>query len=155
MPSEKKSDYDSINDDDNTSDMTSVSEEDTMSVTSNINYQYRNKNVPYFLMFAQPLGSSAFCRNAVTGNNYGFRIGSKRMLSLFRVIDAWGAGGSREPYISFYDSPTQWKLHRKVKNKDFSVALTKWQEEHNACREEERDFKGAGILCACAPVKYK
>lgn len=55
------------------------------------------------------LGS--FIRNAVTGSRYDIRVGSAEEDLLFKVIDACGKNGRKDPLMLYYDSPEQYENH--------------------------------------------
>ena len=50
-------------------------------------------------------------RNAVTGLRYDILVGSKEESTLFKVTDATGYNGRKDPLILFYDSPEQYEKH--------------------------------------------
>ena len=50
-------------------------------------------------------------RNAVTGARYDILVGSIDEDILFKVIDASGRNGRREPLMLYYDSPEQYEKH--------------------------------------------
>jgi len=50
-------------------------------------------------------------RNAVTGSRYNFLVGTIDEDLFFKVTDASGRDGRREPLILFYDSPEQYENH--------------------------------------------
>ena len=49
--------------------------------------------------------------NAVTGNKYNIKVGSAKENLLFKVIDATGFNGRKEPLMLYYDSPEQYEQH--------------------------------------------
>lgn len=49
--------------------------------------------------------------NAVTGNKYNIKVGSAKENLLFKVIDATGFNGRKEPLMLYYDSPEQYEEH--------------------------------------------
>ena len=49
--------------------------------------------------------------NAVTGNKYNIKVGSAKENLLFKVIDATGFNGRKEPLMLYYDSPEQYENH--------------------------------------------
>jgi hypothetical protein len=50
-------------------------------------------------------------RNAVTGLRYDIFVGSKEESTLFKVTDATGYNGKKDPLTLFYDSPEQYEKH--------------------------------------------
>jgi hypothetical protein len=50
-------------------------------------------------------------RNAVTGLRYDILVGSKEESTLFKVTDATGYNGRKDPLTLFYDSPEQYEKH--------------------------------------------
>jgi hypothetical protein len=53
-------------------------------------------------------------RNAVTGQYYPYRVGNTEEDTFFKVIDAVGRDGRKEPLILYYDSPEQYENHQFV-----------------------------------------
>ena len=49
--------------------------------------------------------------NAVTGNKYNIKVGSAKENLFFKVIDATGFNGRKEPLMLYYDSPEQYEQH--------------------------------------------
>ena len=54
-------------------------------------------------------------RNAVTGQSYLYLVGSKDEDHMFKVIDAVGRNGRKEPLFLFYDTPEQYENHQFIK----------------------------------------
>ncbi len=52
-----------------------------------------------------------FIRNAVTGARYNIIVGSNEEDILFKVNEASGRNGRREPLMLYYDSPEQYENH--------------------------------------------
>ncbi len=50
-------------------------------------------------------------RNAVTGARYNIIVGSNEEDILFKVIEASGRNGRRDPLMLYYDSPEQYENH--------------------------------------------
>jgi hypothetical protein len=57
--------------------------------------------------------SGSKIRNAVTGSYYGhnYIVGSSYEDALFKVVEATGINGRREPLVLFYDTPEQYENH--------------------------------------------
>jgi hypothetical protein len=53
-------------------------------------------------------------RNAVTGDKYNIVVGSADEDLLFKVIEASGRNGRKEPLMLYYDSPEQYENHQFV-----------------------------------------
>ena len=53
-------------------------------------------------------------RNAVTGQYYPHRVGNSEENELFKVIDAAGREGRKDPLMLYYDSPEQYENHQFV-----------------------------------------
>lgn len=51
-------------------------------------------------------------RNAVTGVKYPYRVGSADEDLFFRVIEASGRNGRKEPLMLYYDTPEQYENHQ-------------------------------------------
>ena len=51
-------------------------------------------------------------RNAVTGTKYNIMVGSADEDLLFKVIEASGHNGRKEPLMLYYDSPEQYENHQ-------------------------------------------
>ena len=49
--------------------------------------------------------------NSVTGNKYNIKVGSAKENIFFKVIDATGFNGRKEPLMLYYDSPEQYEQH--------------------------------------------
>jgi hypothetical protein len=54
-------------------------------------------------------------RNAVTGQYYNYVVGSVDEDLVFKVIDAVGRNGRKDPLFLFYDTPEQYENHQFVK----------------------------------------
>jgi hypothetical protein len=54
-------------------------------------------------------------RNAVTGQQYPYIVGSVDEDLLFKVIDAVGRNGRKDPMFLFYDTPEQYENHQFIK----------------------------------------
>ncbi len=55
--------------------------------------------------------SGTFIRNAVTGARYNIIVGSADEDILFKVNEATGRNGRREPLMLYYDTPEQFENH--------------------------------------------
>jgi hypothetical protein len=53
-------------------------------------------------------------RNAVTGQYYPYVVGNREEDVLFKVIDAVGRDGRKDPIMLYYDSPEQYENHQFV-----------------------------------------
>jgi len=53
-------------------------------------------------------------RNAVTGQYYPYVVGNLEEDVLFKVIDAVGRDGRKDPLMLYYDSPEQYENHQFV-----------------------------------------
>lgn len=74
-------------------------------------------------------------RNAATGQYYPALVGSADEDTLFKVIDAVGRNGRKEPLTLFYDSPEQYENHRFVV---LSQRLKeKWYQKSLLARKQE------------------
>jgi hypothetical protein len=59
-------------------------------------------------------GTGTKIRNAVTGDIYTILVGSSDQDLLFKVVQASGRSGRREPLMLYYDSPEQYENHHFV-----------------------------------------
>ena len=57
-------------------------------------------------------GCRSRIRNAKTGAYYDFYVGDKKETTLFRVIDATGLYGNKDPNKLYYDCPEEYMEHR-------------------------------------------
>jgi hypothetical protein len=56
--------------------------------------------------------SRTFARNAVTGVRYNICVGSADEDILFKVCEATGRNGRKDPLMLYYDSPEQYENHQ-------------------------------------------
>ena len=56
-------------------------------------------------------GTGSTIKNAVTGVNYNILVGSSEEDLLFKVVEATGRYGRKEPITLYYDSPEQFENH--------------------------------------------
>ena len=70
-------------------------------------------------------GCRSRIRNARTGAYYNFYVGDKEETTLFRVIDATGFYGNKDPNKLYYDSPEEYMEHRAIQIDEDT--LTAWK----------------------------
>ena len=59
--------------------------------------------------------SSGYCYNGLTRHPYPFKKQHPDAKKLFAVLDCHGAGGRKDPYKIYYDTPEQYERHRRVR----------------------------------------
>jgi len=77
-------------------------------------------------------------RNAVTGERYEYKVGSKEQDLFYSVALCTGENGMKESLSLFYDSPEQYENHRFI-----SLNVTEKSEWHYECIKFKR---GLGMI---------
>jgi hypothetical protein len=70
-------------------------------------------------------GCRSRVRNARTGAYYNFYVGDKEETTLFRVTDATGVYGNKDPNQLYYDSPMEYMEHREIPVDEATLASWK------------------------------